>query len=236
MGDTKEKVEVTDLTEDIVEDIKIETIKAADDAGEGVAGKTKGENKDETDDKKSVKKEKRKISLQVKINVFLTVVLLVVTMQLLNINYHSYKKETKERIDEKLDAAESSNKELNDSMIEETTHLYWITQLDGFKETRDDAVAKGNIDLLEEWCDANYVIDYHKGTLMTVEEHEEFRAALREEAASLGYSEDEYYDYFEDNDKGYYDYYDIGTAAFSASAGMSGMANYAGLSICCGVC
>ena len=106
MGDTKEKVEVTDLTEDIVEDIKIETIKAADDAGEGVAGKNKGENKDETDEKKSVKKEKRKISLQVKINVFLTVVLLVVTMQLLNINYHSYKKETKERIDEKLDAAE----------------------------------------------------------------------------------------------------------------------------------
>ena len=219
MGETKEKGEVTELTEDIVEDIKIETIKAAeDDAGEDAAEKNKGENKDETDEKKSVKKEKRKISLQVKINVFLTVVLLVVTMQLLNINYHSYKKETKERIDEKLDAAESSNKELNDSMIEETTHLYWVTQLDGFKEVREDAVAKGNIDLLEEWCDANYVIDYNKGTLMTVEEHEEFRAALRAEAASLGYSEDEYYDY-----------YDIGTAAFSASLSMTGMANYAGL-------
>ena len=230
MGETKEKGEVTELTEDIVEDIKIETIKAAeDDAGEDAAEKNKGENKDETDEKKSVKKEKRKISLQVKINVFLTVVLLVVTMQLLNINYHSYKKETKERIDEKLDAAESSNKELNDSMIEETTHLYWVTQLDGFKEVREDAVAKRNIDLLEEWCDANYVIDYNKGTLMTVEEHEEFRAALRAEAASLGYSEDEYYDYFEENDKGYYDYYDIGTAAFSASLSMTGMANYAGL-------
>ncbi len=235
MGGTKEKVEVTELTEDIVEDIKIETIKVAeDDAGEDAAEKNKGENKDETDEKKSVKKEKRKISLQVKINVFLTVVLLVVTMQLLNINYHSYKEETKERIDEKLDAAESTNQELNDGMIEETTHLYWVTQLDGFKEVREDAVAKENIDLLEEWCDANYVIDYHKGTLMTVEEHEEFRAALREEAASLGYSEDEYYDYFEDNDKGYYDYYGIGTAAFSASAGMSGMANYAGLSYVAG--
>ena len=235
VGNTEEKAEVTNLTEDIVEDISIETIKLADEAaGEAEASEIKGEADSENKAEQPEKKVKRRISLQVKLNVFLTIIVLIVSMQLLNINYHSYKEETKERIEEKLDAAESTNQELNDSMIEETTYLYWVTQLDGFKEVREDAVAKGNIDLLEEWCNDNYVIDYHKGTLMTVEEHEEFRAALREEAASLGYSEDEYYDYFEENDKGYYDYYEIGTAVFSASVSMTGMADYAGLSYVAG--